>query len=360
MSFNLVRYADYMEAKKKSLAGLTDTLCDNGLDNVLMQIGAGAGWNPVYLVNTCDSDSPTTYWTESDNGTFDVSSNSADNRVATNALLLVGTAATDGSQYVETRYIDGGAQPPADILTGKRAMDWRDSNYLGFWLSAYTASDYNTAGELLVAIVNLQGGEEVVQTKHEVQAAVNAIHQRVEIDISSDNRDNVVALRFYSDNSATGEGVEIDSIVRYRVGTGLGPALGQVTLLPVVSGSTVSRGDIVSVEVDDPLAGMAVKSESAADQVNDIGVACGTATGTSTGKVVVPVLVSGLCYLRANAATVAGEGIIWQSDNATYGHLVEGVATGEEEYAFARCYEAAGTQYDDILCWILQSNVFIS
>lgn len=360
MSENLSKYANFAKAKKKSFAGLTDTVEDQGLENVLMQLAAGSGWNPIYSVNDLDNSSPLDEWTESDSGTFDVSSAAADNRVATNALQLTGTAATDGTQYVETRYIDGGSLPQIDFITGHRGMDWRDSNYVGFWLSAAALNDYNADGELQFAIVNRESGSDVVQTKHDVQAAVNAIHQRVEIDISDDNRDNVVAVRFYSNNLATGEAVELDSMIRYRLGNGKGPAVGQTIILPVVDGQTVTKGDIVSIEVADPFAGMAVQPESAVNQVNDIGVACGTGTGTSNGSVTVPVQVSGLCYLRANAATVAGEGLIWQSDDATYGHLVEGVATGAEEYSFARCYEAAGAQYDDILCWILQSNVYIS
>lgn len=181
MSENLNKYANYAKAKKKSTAGLVDNVEDDGLENVLMQMAAGAGWNPVFLVNDLDNSSPTDEWTESSSGTFDVSSSSVDNRVATNALTLTNTSDTSGDTdyYVETTYVDAGSEPEVDFVTGLKGMDWRDSNYVGFWLSAATASDYNTDGELKFAIVNYEAGENTVQTKHNVQAAVNAIHQRV-------------------------------------------------------------------------------------------------------------------------------------------------------------------------------------
>ena len=58
---------------------------------------------------------------------------------------------------------------------------------------------------------------------------------------------------------------------------------------------------------------------------------------------------------RASAATVAGEGVIFSAAGT-----VEGVSTGVEEHAHAKCLEAAGAASDDIFCVRGLGNHFIS
>lgn len=333
---------------------------NEGLEDLLYQMCQGT-YNPMHLINTLDDSTPLVgAWTESASATFDVSSTAADNRIATNALLLTATAACDDTQYAELRYIDGGSMPARNLDTGIQGMNWEDTDYVGFWMSALAAGGFGTAGEMTFALVNHDGSNEEVGTHIDLPLATNAVHQRVELDIAGESRDNVVAVRFYCNNANAAEGIELDSMIRYKFGNGKGPAVGPIVILPIVSGQSVARGDIVSVEVSSPLAGMAVRQEAAADQVNDIGVVVVGGTGVAARNVYAAVQVGGLAYLRSNEANQVGEGLIWHSDNATYGHMIEGVANGEEEYSFARAYEAAGAQYDDILCWIVQSNVFVA
>jgi len=351
------KYAHWGKVKDKSLAGMTDVQGDgNALEDALLQMAMGSGWCPLAQVNDTETLAD---WTESHDGTFDATAGS-NSRVGLATLAITATGACDGkTQYIETIVIDGSA-PVAQGLHGVSAMDWTDSDYLGFWLYG-NVGEFDADGSLKVAIVNREAGSDVVQTIHDVPAAVASIHQRVEIDISSDSRDRVTAIRFYADTTdiATGDACEVDSIIRYKVGNGKGPAMGKVMLLPIASAATVTKGAIVSIEVD-AANGMAVQEESAASQVNDIGVACGAGTGVAGGTIYVPVQVGGFGFLRANALTVNGEGLIWQSEHATHGHLIEGGATGNDEYIFAKGLEAAGAQYDDILCRFVQEATFIS
>lgn len=347
----MATFVDTYQVRAKSNAGLYDATSGQGLGDLIEQIQRSAGYNPVYQVNDCDDADQLANngWSESDSGTFDVDDTSADNRIATNALLLTGTAATDGTQYAECTYIDGSARPSKDA-TG---IDWRDSNYIGWWMSAEGASEYDTAGELQFAIVNNTGGTNVVQTKHDVPAAVNAVHRMVEIDISDDDRDRVTSIRFYSNNSATGQAVEIDAMIRYKFGNGKGPAIGNIAILPIASGQTLSRGDICQLNVVGTT-GPNVQIEGGAD-INTLGVVVTGGTGVANGSVYAAVQTSGFAYLEANAGTVAGEVGIWQSAS-----LIEGGATGEDEDGFCKIWEAAGGQYDHILCSIGTSQTFIS
>jgi hypothetical protein len=78
-------------------------------------------------------------------------------------------------------------------------------------------------------------------------------------------------------------------------------------------------------------------------------------TGNAVGSVWAVIQIGGLCYLEASAVTVAGEGVEWAA-----GHQIAGVADGISEFGFARCFEAAGEQYDHILCQMTYPGIFIS
>ena len=147
-------------------------------------------------------------------------------------------------------------------------------------------------------------------------------------------------------------------MIRYKFGNGKGPIGGPVAFIPIASGQTVARGQIVQINAAE-VAGMTVQEEAAV-AVNTLGPVVIGGTGVAAGTVKAAVQIGGPAYLRANAATVAGEAVIWQSEHATYGHLVEGVSTGVDEQSFAKCLEAAGGQWDDIACIIGTAQTFIS
>jgi hypothetical protein len=346
--------------------GMVDpnTSRNNGLRDLLWQMGLCAGWNPTYVVSSCDFATPvgtssTSPWTESASGTFDATSAAVDNRVATNVLVLTATAACDDSQYVENRYINGGAKPNYNPDTGQYGQNWEDTDYVGFWLSALAASGFDTAGEMKFALVNAdKAGVETVGTKINLPAAVNAVHQRVELDISGETRDNVVGIRFYCSQLTAAQGIEVDSIIRYKFGNGKGPVQGPCAMITIASGQSIARGDIAQINAAQ-VAGITCQQEAAV-AVNTNGICVVGGTGVAAGTVKAILQIGGFAYLRANAATVAGEGLIWQSDDATYGHMVEGVSTGVDEQALAKCLEAAGGQYDDIAAFIGQAVTFIS
>jgi len=346
--------------------GMVDpnTVRNNALRDMLWQIGQGAGWNPIFVVNACDAATPvgtasTSPWTESNSATFDASSAAVDNRVATNVLVLTATLACDDTQYVENRYISGGSKPSLNPDTGIYGENWEDTDYIGFWMSALAASGFDTAGEMKFALVNVPStGVEVVGTKINLPAAVNAVHQRVELDISGEKRDNVVAVRFYCSQLTAAQGIEVDAMIRYKFGNGKGPVQGPCVLLPIASGQSVERGDILQINPAQ-VAGITCQQEAAV-AVNTVGICVVGGTGVAAGTVLAGVQVGGFANVRVNAATVAGEGLIWQSDHATYGHMLEGVTTGVEQQALAKGLEAAGGQYDDIAAFIGQATKFIS
>lgn len=346
--------------------GMVDpnTARNNGLRDLLWQMGQCAGWNPVFVVNACDAATPvgttaTSPWSESNSGTLDATGVAVDNRVATNALCLTATAACDETQYVETRFISGGSKPSLNPNTGIYGENWEDTDYVGFWMSALAAGGFGTAGEMSFALVNAGGdGVETVGTKIDLPAAVNAVHQRVELDISGETRDNVVAIRFYCNNLNAAEGIEVDAMIRYKFGNGKGPVQGPCALLPIASGQSVARGDILQINAAQ-VAGITCQQEAAV-AVNTVGICVVGGTGVAAGTVLAAIQIGGFAYVRVNAATVLGEGLIWQSDDATYGHMLEGVATGLDEQALAKGLEAAGAQYDDIAAFLGQAVTFIS
>lgn len=314
------------------------------------------------VIHTVNNTDVAADWTESDSGTWDVTADSTDERVtgsgkaSDNHIVMVNTAACDGTQYIETRLIQNNEIPTLKHLNGTHYEDWRDTDYVGFWLAAQGAAGFDTAGEADLRLVYLNGaGDEVVGSAVNFPAAVNNVHQRAELDISGygENRAKVVALRVYATNSVTGQGIEIDSIIRYKHGNGKGPVYGRCIKLPITGTNTVARGDIVQLDVA-TTAGMGVSLEAAA-AVNTFGVVVEGGTGTAAGNVYATVQYDGLIYLRASAATVAGEALIWESA----GH-VEGVATGVTQNAFAKCYEAAGAAEDDIACQLISVAPFIS
>jgi len=316
---------------------------DKGLQDVLERLMLHAGMNTVIEVNDCETDAD---WTEVTSG-FTQSVGTAGNKVGTNCLKL--TSDGNATGVYKTTVINESAviTPNVPSGSGTPEMDWRDTDYLGFWVHSADGDHFGTNGELQVSIDN--GG--TIQTYADVKGTAGTAHRRVEIDMTSWSRDKVRALYFRDQNSNASENVYIDHIIRYKFGNGKGPVLGPCMAFPITSGSTLTKGNIVKVVASST---HRVQAATAA-AVDCLGPCVIGGTGTAAGTVWATVQIGGLCYLEASDATVAGEGVEWAS-----GHQIAGVSTGIEEKAFGRCFEAAGEQYDDILCQIAHPTAFIS
>ena len=219
-----------------------------------MQIACGV--NDIFQVNDTQD---ITDWTESDDTTFDIT-NDTSGRVGTNEAKFTSTATCDGTQYIETDYINQSVRPYKDT-DGSRQMDWRDSRYIGFWVTNKAGGDFSTAGELKMALVG-NGGVESDQVN--VQAIVDTVHQFFQIDMLAQGWDlnQVEKIRFYA-NVASGEDIYINNIIRYDLSYGRGPLYGG--MFPVTSGTALSDNELVAWSID----GLVASSGSAA--IADLG-----------------------------------------------------------------------------------------
>ena len=331
--------------KQLGVPGLTNTKdADLGFENLLTRMMFAAGLNHIVQVNDCETSGD---WSESANGVLDMAVGATGKRVGTNCLLLTNTAATNNSQYVSTTYIDESTRIAKKF--GKRQMSWEDTKYLGFWV--HNASDtgaFNTAGEASVAIVS----NGVLQTKMPIQAIVDAVHQWFQVDMEAAGWDltSVEEIRFYANNAAAAQTLYIDDIIRYQISYNDAPLYG--CSLPIQSGVVVPNGVNIGWSIDGAILG------SGTEAVTDLGMGeIFTSTLTGTAKRDKWVMVPGvhIFIVRASAATVAGEGLIFSAATT-----VEGCSTGVDEIAHAKCLEAAGAASDDIFAVRGLGNHFIS
>lgn len=322
--------------------GMNDTVNSQGFLQALEELQRLAGANVIVQVNDCETSGD---WSESDNGTFDYAVGASGNRVGTNALTLTGTAATDGTQYVETLLINESAYAPMGP-NQKRQMDWTDTNYIGFYLNAVGSANYGTAGEMTIALVN----DGTVSAHQNIAVCAGTEDKWSQVDISSLTRDKVEAIRFYSNNSNTGEAIYVDEIIRYKYQFNGGPAYGAA--LPIVSGTTLTENHWAKWSINGALA------SSSAAAVTDIGpcwLGQSSATGTAARSVWAWFPGRYFFLTGCNAATVAGEGLEWAANG-----LCAGVSNGVEEKGWAKGLEAASEQYDWIWACFDTGGRFIS
>ena len=193
----------------------------NDLSTLLHQLMLVSGLNVIRQVNDCETDGD---YTESDSGTWDIkTAASTGKRVGSNAMKLSSTQACDGTQYVQTLFINGSKKLPESPNRNKAQQDWRDTRYMGFWVNNQTGGHFSSAGEALVTIVN-NGSE---QTQVNVQALTDSVFQWFEIDMEAQSwaRDKVESLRIYA-NVGIGEDIYIDDILRYEISYDRGPLYG--------------------------------------------------------------------------------------------------------------------------------------
>lgn len=303
-----------------------------------------AGLNHIVQVNDCETSGD---WTESDNGTFDMAVGTTGKRVGTNCLKLTATAACDNSQYVETDYINESAKVPLS-LNGKRQMDWRDTQYLGFWIHAEDSAEFGTAGEMTVAIVN----NGTVQDKVNVTGIGGTEHRYFQVDMVAEgwSRDKVEKIQFYCNNENAAEDLYVDDIIRYSLQFNGGPMYGGA--FPIKSSTTLSENHWVQWTIDGLIA--AVTAANVAD-LGPAWLGSSTLTGNATRSNWALLPGRFIFLIQANAATVAGEGLEWAANG-----LAAGVSTGVEEKGWAKGLEAAGAQYDHIFACFDTGGRFIS
>ncbi len=315
-----------------------------GYETYLERLSFAAGVNTIIQVNDCEDNGG---FTESDSGTFDFETFAATGkRVGTNCLLMTGTAACDNTQYVDIANINE-SQPIARKF-GKKQMNWTDTRYLGFWIhNAADTGAFGTAGELQVAIVS----NGVVQDKVEIQAVVDVVHQWVQVDMVTEgwNLKEVESLRFYCNQTDTGETVYIDDILRYQISYNDAPFYG--CAFPIASGTTVNNGANVRWTVSGLTLG------DSTQVVNDLGMAEVFASSLiGTAKRDKWVMIPGLQIFiaRMSQTVTAGEGLIF-----SHASQYEGVSTGEDETAVCKALEANGNALDDIFVLRGLGNHFI-
>ena len=312
---------------------------DLGFEALLKMLAFGAGVNHIIQVFDCESVSGVT---ESDSGTFDIAAAAAaGKRVGTNCMKLVATAACDGTQYVDVTYIN--ESEPCPLVSGLKKMDWSDTAYLGWWNNTANSGDFGTAGEMKVAIV--YGGGEVSDSV-DIPATVGTVHQWVEFaysDFGTDVQwDKVEAIRFYCDNANAAEYVQYDDIIRYEISYNRAPFYGGD--FPIKSGTTLVQGNSVKWTIDGLITGAADAPTLGAVWLPDGDSVLGTDKRDKWGYI--PGVRIGLT--RANTTTTAGDMFEWVS--GTYSALVADVTTTTTGKGYGMSLEAAGAQYDDIMC----------
>jgi hypothetical protein len=317
---------------------------DLSFSSFLRKLMVAAGINHNVQVNDCETAAD---WVESDNGTFDKACAATGKRVGTNCLSLTNTAATDGTQYIETLLINESAYAQKDPvgLSGNRQANWNDSKYLGFWVHAESGGDFGTAGEAKVALI-YDGGQ--VSTKVNIQATVGTVHQFQSIALSEFGipLDKIEKIRFYGDNLNAAEVLYIDDIQRYEIEYNGAPYYGAA--FPIKASTTLANGDSAKWTID----GL-IKSVSSA-AVTDLGPvllddASVTGDGARSKWGMIPGVTIGIA--RANAATTPGDMLQWVS-NGVYTDVTT-TATGKGSMI---ALEAAGAQYDDIMVLFFKNS----
>lgn len=326
----------------------TDSTRANGLEDILEELSLMAGRCAMRSLNDCQTIGD---WTESDNGTLDVAADTTNEKTGTSSIKITNTAATDASQYIETKLIDGSAVPAplSPDHNDDGTIDLRDYDYIGGWNFGIATGGFGTAGELQFAIVN-NGTASALQN---MPAAVDSVHQRWEIDISALTRDKVEAIRFYGNNANAAEAITIDSICAYKNGNGKGPVMGQCIYLPIASGQTLTRGQIVQINVASIFGAVDVQVEGAA-AVNSGGIVVVGGTGVATGKVFAVIQLTGYAYMRAGSTHGIGAGEYAGWDSAT---TIAGEGGANPEFAICKALEAPGADSDDILVLLTQDAV---
>lgn len=314
---------------------------NKGLTDILNRLMLHSGMNTVIEVNDCETDGD---WVEVTAG-FTQAVAATGNKVGTNCLSLQADGNKTG--VYKTLFINESKLVPPNVPNQTQEMDWRDTDYLGFWTHAESADHFGTAGELQMSIDN----DGTIQTYVNVPANQGTAHKFVEIDMTDWDRDKVRGLYIKDNNANASETTYIDRIMRYKFSNGKGPVLGQCMSYPITSGQTLTRGQIAKIVVGST---HRIQVEAAAS-VLTLGPVVIGGTGNAAGTVWGTVQIGGLCYLEASAATVLGEGLEWAAT-----HAVAGVSTGVDENSFARGFEVAGEQYDHILCQLCTSPNFIS
>ena len=325
-----------LEALTHKFPYLKDVSGDTqGLFDLLKDLMFLSGLNTIIQVHDCES---AANWTESDDGTLDITAGNTGKRVGTNCLSITATKATNGTQYVKTTYINESGAIPTKC--GVRQMDWTDTDYVGFWKHAESSAHFGTDGELQFAIINdgkVNPINGVASDPIDVDGTAGTVHHWCEIDLRDYDRDKVEAICFYGNNSNTGETTYIDDIIRYKISYNKAPYYG--SCFPIKSGTVLNEGGTCRWSIDGIIA------SATAANVADLGPVWlrGDATRTGNAKRNQWAFVPGLQIVlyKANAANTAGDLQEWAADS-----LYTDVATTATGKGMIIALEAAGAQND--------------
>lgn len=327
----------YSAAKASGAGFVNPSGTGQDLTSYFRKMQVAAGVNDIFQVNDTQTIGD---WTESDGGTLDAD-NDTGGRVETNELKLTSTGACDGTQFVDTDFINESAKPFKSV-DGRRQMDWRDTRYIGFWVTNKSGGDFSTAGELKMALVSNDGVE---SDQVNVQAVAGTYHQWFQIDMVAEGWDlvSVEKIRFYA-NVGGSESIYINDIIRYDLSYGRGPLYGG--FFPIASGTTLSDGDLVAWSID----GLEASTSSAAPAdlgpvklIKD-GLPVASATGNAKRNVWGLVPSAYIFIARSDGSCTAGDLAEWQAA----GHLTD-VTTTETGKGFAMALETDGAAEDDIM-----------
>ena len=315
-----------------------------GMSDFFKKLMMAAGINHIVQVNDCETAAD---WTESDNGTLDVTAAATGKRVGTNCVSITNTAATDNTQYVETLYVDESAKMIEMIDDVNPGLDWRDTDYVGFWTHAESSAHFGTSTELYFALLY---NDDSISEKQAVGGCVTTVHQWVEVDISGLTRTGIKGIRFYAKNSNAAEVAYVDDIIRYKLSYNGAPLYG--CNFPIKSATTLTEKDIVKWTID------GLEASASAASVADLGIChlgAATLTGNATRSNFAMIPGVYIVLVQAGAATVAGEGLEWGAANK-----VVGVSTGADEKGMFKGLEAAGAAGDFIFALVTSGGNFIS
>ena len=317
-----------------------DRVRGQALGDFLLQVMLASGMNIEHQVNDCEAAGD---WTEVASAQFDVATEATIKRVGTNSIKLTSTVAATG--YVETRFIHASAVIDPDP-SGVKGQDWNDTQFIGFWQHFATAGHFTTLGDLKFALVNyLDGSGEVVGTKISVPVpTIEDKWQRVNLDISAERRDRVVAIRFYNGNADAAENIYIDGITRYLFSNGKGPMWGPCQFYTIANAEVLARGDYVTLAEGNSNA--EVTKQVAADKTNSIGVVVVGGTGVAGGTVKAAIQTHGPMFARANETITDGGIVEWAT-----GQELDLNDTASEKHGLGKAI-AAGVIDEDSLIFI--------
>ncbi len=304
---------------------------NNGLRDVLDELRLSAGIGDEVLINDCETVAD---WTENDDGDLDVAIDSSDYKVGSNAIQLTSTIAATGN--ISTDVINAGNAVIVDPFTQKSQQDWNNSDFVILWGTAVDSSgDFATAGDLKLNLQNYAAGSSSWGTAVNIPGVTydaTAIWRSLAIEITSFTRDKIEQIRFENNEPTGSQTINIDQIMRCKFSDGKGPLRGPCIPLPILSGTAILQGNIVSYDLTTRRATNAAGSTGRA-----IGPCVIPGTGNAAGTVMAWMVHSGIARMRtAASSSIAQDDSINYASVNTIGDVTN---AADEKYGFGFALE---------------------